>query len=70
MVQQFEPVLNGSVPVLFSSEKNLSVRFSVLKKWGENWTELNFGNTRNLGQRPPEEMLYTHLLRIVWDLDS
>jgi len=44
-VRQFEPVLNGSVLVLFSSEKNLSVRFSVLKKWGENRTELNFGNT-------------------------
>ena len=41
----FEPVLNGSVLVLFSSEKNLLVQFSVLKRWGENWTELNFGNT-------------------------
>ena len=46
-VRQFDPVLNGSVLVLFSSEKNLSVRFSVLKKWGENWTELNFSNTRH-----------------------
>ena len=35
-----------SVLVLFSSEKSLSVQFSVLKKWGENWTELNFGNTK------------------------
>ena len=40
-----EPVLTSSIPVLFSSEKILSVWFSVLKKWGENWTELNFGNT-------------------------
>ena len=47
-VQQFEPVLNGSVLVLFSSEKNLSVWFLVLKKWGVNWTELNFGNTTSL----------------------
>jgi len=31
--------------VLFSSEKILLVQFSVLKKWGENRTELNFGNT-------------------------
>ena len=45
MVRQFEPVLNGTVPVLFSAEKNLSVQFLVLKKWGENWTELNFSNT-------------------------
>jgi len=44
-VQRFEPVLNSSVLVLFSSEKNLSVQFSVLKKGGENQTELNFGNT-------------------------
>jgi len=44
-VRLFEPVLTGSILVLFSSEKILSVRFSVLKKWGENRTELNFGNT-------------------------
>jgi len=44
-VRRFEPVLNGSVLVLFSSEKSLSVQFSVLKKGGENRTELNFGNT-------------------------
>jgi hypothetical protein len=50
-VQRFEPVPNGPVPVQFSSEKNLSVRFSVLKKWGENRTELNFGNT-NLVVQP------------------
>ena len=50
-VRQFEPVLNGSVLVLFSSEKNLSVRFSVLKKWGENRTELNFGNTIRCSMR-------------------
>ena len=40
-----ELVLTSSIPVLFSSEKILSVRFSVLKKWEENRTELNFGNT-------------------------
>jgi len=39
-VRQFEPVLNGSVPVLFSSQKNLSVRFSVPKKGGENRTSV------------------------------
>ena len=43
--EQVELVLTGSILVLFSSEKILSVRFSVLKKWGENRTELNFGNT-------------------------
>ena len=46
-VWQFELVLNSSVLVLFSSKKNLLVcQFSVLKKWGENQTELNFGNTK------------------------
>ena len=57
MVQRFEPVLNSSVPVLFSSEKNLSVQFSVLKKWGENRTELNFGNTRRNDGRFDQEGL-------------
>ena len=51
MVWRFKPVLNGSVPVLFSSEEKLSVRFSVLKKWGENRTELNFGNTSQVKAR-------------------
>jgi len=67
VVRQFEPVLNGSVLVLFSSEKNLSVRFSVLKKWGENWTELNFGNTTTLtlGMRRHPHWLVKHSACIV-----
>ena len=51
-----EPVLTSSIPVLFSSEKILSVQFLVLKKWGENRTELNFGNTNGAfsGYEAPE----------------
>jgi len=73
--EQVEPVLNGSVPVLFSSEKILSVRFSVLKKGVENRTELNFGNTTlifrslviphpSLQQSDSKSILYSKIRRI------